>query len=313
MNQFLVNPSNECSFNQIRMNLEKCILRIKVLRLFVIIGAFSMVAVFLIYSLPHNESDLTTNLSQDVSIFSTWPKASHVQSQKRIKKADEHAASEHQTLQIFGQNIIKINNEQRDYVLRNKIKRLTSTHKLQRDDSMLLVNATKNLTTHSLPNVHIFYSMPIDWSQQTTAFYPLLGMYAWPDNRTVKHHFNNIRMLGANVLILTWSPLSQDQHLSHLFDEAHNFNLHFAIEIDNYPNRTVSSIFNNVRHFYDAFWTHPSFYKVYVTSRSSYMPMFYIQSVDNLPAAEWKRLLLPNGEISLRSSIHDAVLVGHIR
>lgn len=306
-----MNPSIECSFNQIRMNLEKCILRIKVLRLFVIIGAFSTVAVFLIYSLPHNERDLTTNFSQGVSSFSTWPKASHAQSQRGIKRPNEYAVSEHQTLQIFGQNNIKNNNEQRDHVLRNKIKRLTS-HNLQSDDSMLLVNAIKNLTAHSLPNVHIFYSIPIDWSQQTTAFYPLLGMYV-PDNHIIKHHFNNIRMLGANVLIVTWSPSSQDQHLLQLFDEAHNFDLHIAIEIDNYPNRTASSIFNNVRHFYDEFWTHSSFYKVYVTSKSSYMPMFYIRNVDSFAAAEWKRLLLPNGEISLRNSIHDAVFLGHIR
>lgn len=292
------------------MNYEKCFLRIKVIRLFCVIGAFSSVAVFLIYSLPHNGRDPATTFDQ--GLFSTWPKASHIQSQDAIKRSLERMADapENQPLQIYGQSNIKIDTEQPDHVLRNKIKRLTA-NKLQRDDSVLLVNATKNLPAHSLPNVHIFYSFPVDWSQETTAFYPLLGMYV-PDNHTLKHHFNNIRLLGANVLILTW-PSSYDQHLSHLFDEAHNFGLHITIEIDNYANRTASSIFNDVRHFYEEFWKHPGFYRVFVTAKNEYMPMFYLKNVDSLPAAEWKKLLLPNGNISLRNSFHDAIFVGHIR
>lgn len=291
------------------MNLEKCILRIKVLRLFVIVGAFSSVAVFLIYSLPNNERDSATDLTH--GLLSGWPKASHAQlthGNQMNNEQQEHIFEYHQSLRLIG----KQNTEQRDHVIRNKIKRLTS-HRLQNDDAVQMVNATKNLPKHSISNVHLFYSLPVQWNQQTTAFYPLLGMYVADNNRTLRHHFKNIELIGANVLIVTWSPTISEQLLLHLFEEAPNFGLRIAIEIDNYSNRTASSIFNDIQYFYKEFWQHEGLYKVFASSKNQTMPMFYIRNVDNLPTNDWKKLLLPNGEMSLRGSEYDAVVVGHIR
>lgn len=299
------NPSNP-SIKIIRMNLEKCVLRVKVLRLFMILGVFSMVAVFLIYSLPNGEKEsVTTNFNQ--GLFSAWPKSLNVQSHIGNQKANGIMVI-NQSLKSFGKNHVKSNTE---HVLRNKIKRITS-NRLQNDDSMILVNATKKLPKHSAPNVHIFYTLPVDWSSQTTAFWPQLGAYT-PDNRTLTQHFENIQLIGANVLIVTWSPLCQEQLLLHFFDEAQHFRIQIAIEIDNYPNRTAASIFNDIQYFYKEFWEHQSLYKVFVTSKNSFMPMIYIKNVDCLPPSDWKSLISPSGEMTVRSSSHDAVFVGHIR
>lgn len=288
------------------MNLEKCVLRVKVLRLFMILGAFSTVAVFLIYSLPNGEKEsMTTSFNQ--GLFSTWPKSSNIQSHGNQKTNTIVVIN--QSLKIIGKNHVKMNSEN---VFRNKIKRLTS-NRLQNDDSMLLVNAIKKLPKHSAPNVHIFYTIPVEWNQQTTAFWPKFGTYT-PDNRTLKHHFENIQLIGAKVLIITWSSISnQEQILWILFDEAHNYGIQIAIEIDNYPNRTASSIFNDIQYFYKEFWEHRSLYKVFVTSKNTYLPMIYMKNVDCLQPNDWKNLISPNGEMTLRSSSHDAIFIGHIR
>lgn len=295
------------------MHFEKCLLRIKVLRLLMIIGAFSSVVVFLIYSLPEKGA---TTTAFNRGLFDVWPIKSsnilHLNGQTNGILTDY---SENHHLKVLFRNhqnqLDHINANHQNHVLRNKIKRLT-VNRLQNDDAMVLVNATKKLPKHSANNIHIFYALPVDWSQQTTAFYPLLGFYV-PDNRTLRHHFKNIQLIGANVLVVTWSPMFQEQLLWHLFDEAPNFGIRIAIEIDNYPNRTVLSIFNDIQYFYKEFWQHQSLYKVFVTSKSNYMPMFYIKNVDRLAASDWKKLFTPNGEITLRSSQHDAIFIGHIR
>ncbi|XP_031640894.1 glycoprotein endo-alpha-1,2-mannosidase [Contarinia nasturtii] len=291
-------------FIVLRMNLDKCILRIKILRLFVIIGTFSTVVVFLIYSLPNDERETVTKFNQ--GFFSTWPKPASRGNQKSNQLGAD-ISNQYIVKNTFIRDRIKLNREHTSHA---KIKRLT-VNRLQNDDTILLVNATKNLPRHSASNVHIFYTIPVKWSQQTTGFWPLLGTYA-PDNRTLRHHFKNIQLTGANVLIVTWSPSVQEELLRHLFDQAQNFDIQIAIEIDSYPNRTISSIFNDIQYFYNEFWEHRSLYKVFVSSKNSYLPMFYIKNVESQTSIDWKKLLSSDGEISLRNSFHDAVFIGHI-
>lgn len=295
------------------MHLDKCLLRIKVLRLLLLIGAFSTVAVFLIYSLPANEKTPTTAFNQ--GIFDTWPmKSSNILHLNGKSNGQLTEYSEKHHLKVLYRNqqnqLEKIGVNQQNHVLRNKIKRLT-VNRMQNDDALILVNATKNLPKYSAQNIHIFYTLPVDWSQQTTAFYPLLGFYT-PDNQTIRHHLKNIQLIGANVLIVTWQPMLPEQLLWHLFEEAPNFGIRIAIEIDNYPNRTVLSIFNDIQYFYKEFWQHKSLYKVFVTSKSKYLPMFYIRNVDSCATNDWKKIFTTNGEISVRS-LYDAVFIGHVR
>lgn len=286
------------------VKMEKSLLRVKVLRLLLLFVVFSTVVVFFIYSLPSSDESSMATFNQ--GIFSAWPMQSNMNGESHGAD-DQHAAK----VSSNGHHFTRDSREYRTHVLRNKIKRLSS-NRLQSDDPVMLANATKNLPKNAAQNIHIFYSIPVDWSNQTTAFYPELGFYQ-PDNRTIRHHLQNIQMIGANVLIVTWSPMSPDQLIALLFDEAHKFGIRIAIEIDNYPNRTAPSIFNNIQYFYKEFWRHRSLYKVFVTSFGNYTPMFYMKDADCLPANEWKKLLADDGEMSLRNAFDDAVFVGHIR
>lgn len=316
------------------MHLEKCLLRIKVVRLLVIIGAFSSIAVFLIYSMPNSDKETATIFNQ--GLFNVWPIKTtnllHLNGGKSNGRPTDYSQKHHLNI-LFRKHQnqylrYNIDNNHQNHVLRNKIKRLT-VDRLQSDDAMVLVNATKALPKHAAQNIHIFYTIAVDWMRQQqlappsspsqqqqppspTAFYPLLGFYA-PDNQTIRHHLKNIAMLGANVLIVTWSPACQEQLLWSLFDDAPRFGIRIAIEIDNYINRTVFTIFNDIQYFYKEFWQHQSLYKVYVSSKQLFMPMIYIKHVDSMAANEWKKLLSTNGEITLRSAAHDAIFIGHIR
>lgn len=315
------------------MVLDKCCLRIKVVRLLLIVGTFLSVVTFLIYSLPKADHDSITAFNP--SLFNDWSLGSlslrHYRhggnKMNTISTAKHNSKSKTLFIQSLHQKSAPYNervsaDHQNYYVLRNKIKRLTA-HRLQQNDvAIQLINATKKLPKLSAQNIHIFYTIPVVWNrllaherrQQTTAFYPLLGLYAC-DNQTVRHHFKNIAKIGVGVVIITWSSTEQIQErlLAHLFDEAIQFDIQIAIEIDNYPNRTVHTIFNDIQYFYKEFGQHQSLYKVYASSKKKYVPMFYIKSIDSQSGSDWKQLFSPDGEMTLRTDLHDAVFIGHIR
>lgn len=315
------------------MLLEKCCLRIKVVRLLLIVGAFLSVVTFLIYSLPKADHDPITAFNP--SLFNDWSlgslnlrhyrhgsgnKINTISTAKR-RKSKLFIQSLHQNHQYNDRNDADHPNA---YVLRNKIKRLTAYRAQNNDDAIQLINATKKLPKHSAQNIHIFYTIPVVWNRivsshepttkrQTTAFYPMLGVYA-ADNQTIRHHFTNIAKTGVGVVIISWSSEKiQEQTIAYLFDEAVHFDIQIAIEIDNYPNRTVHTIFNDVQYLQREFGQHQSLYKVYVSSKDKYLPMFYIKSIDSQSGSDWKQLFSPKGEMTLRSDSHDAVFIGHIR
>lgn len=314
------------------MLLEKCCLRIKVVRLLLIVGAFLSVVTFLIYSLPKADHDPITAFNP--SLFNDWSLGSLNLRHYRHgggngNKINTISAAKHGKSKLFIQSLHQNRqyndrndaDHQNSYVLRNKIKRLTA-YRAQNDDAIQLINATKTLPKHSAQNVHIFYTIPVVWNRimshepnkrPTSAFYPMLGVYA-ADNQTIQHHFKNIAKTGVGVVIISWSSEQiQEQLIAYLFDEAVHFDIQIAIEIDNYPNRTVHTIFNDVQYFYREFGQHQSLYKVYVSSKDKYLPMFYIKSIESQSGSDWKQLFSPNGEMTLRSDSHDAVFIGHIR
>lgn len=320
------------------MHLEKCCLRIKFVRFLLIVVAFLSVATFLIYSLPKTDHDPITAFNP--SLFNDWSLASlnrrhnyrhgnavnAISTAKRSNKFKALYQRSHQNLQHTDRTNA---DHQNQYGLRNnKIKRLTA-HRVYSDDAIQLMNATKNLPKQSVQNIHIFYTVPVVWNRlgrarkvatassaitTTTAFSPMRGPYA-ADNQTIRHHFKAIAKCGAGVVIITWSPEQiSEQLLAHLFDEATQFDLRIAIEIDDYTNRTVHTIFNDIQYFYKEFGQHQSLYKVYVSSKHKYLPMFYIRRIGQSGSGgDWKQLFSPHGDRTLRSDLHDAVFIGHIR
>lgn len=296
--------------------LRKRLLEVKVLRLLLIFGGLSMTTILItLYYL--------TNSSYDASGRSNMPlNAEHNRSIALSTKKYSMALTA----------IERYPNENiRGRSIREKIMQLTSNN-VKSGASQLNISSTAKFVTK---NVHIFYSIPVNWyqindsqakrtemrqlntmqvkhHQPNIVFYPMLGLYKI-DSEVITHHLENIRQLGTAVLIVTWSPQFQHSLFIYLLNEVTKHKLHLAIEIDDYPNRTVHSIFNDMEYFYREFWFHDAFYKVYVAKKRKYMPMVYVKNVATLPAIEWSHLLSINGVVSLRRSLHDAVFIGHIR
>lgn len=295
------------------MQLEKCLLHIKILKLFIFFGGFSTLIVFLIYSLSNSETNSIRKFNQ----VHLSPKSIQIKiAPKQVPTFNVNG---------YGNDEIK---KSLVYRSREKIKRLSLVGPKNGDPVHML-----KLPKHSMQNIHIFYTIPAKWyhsnddsvlsiidsianrahhKQPNIVFYPMLGLYV-PDNKTLQHHLKNIELLGSAVLIITWSPPFQKYLLKQLFDEVKYFNLKIAIEIDDYPNRTAYSLLNDIEYFHREFWHHESLYKVLVASKNLQLPMFYIKNVATLTVSDWSSLFSPNGIISIRGSPQDATFIGHIR
>lgn len=321
------------------MNLNKLLLELKVLKLLIVFGCISTTIVLSIYYLTNDnrkyDQTINSNVNDDNNGSNNILILNHYE-QVRLSPIRIPQF-------IGGISPNKYNqNNLRSRIIRNRIERLTS------NSVSVQLNLTK-VAKFSTKHVHIFYKIPVNWYQtadtrpldlqrsealipSTTVspfitksydeqiltvrpnivFYPALGLYQ-SDNKTIAQHFESIKKLGITVLVITWSPNFPRNVLEILLDYAEEHTLQIAIEIDAYPNRSPFSIRSDLNFFYTEFWLHKGFYRVFVYSKRRYMPMFYIKDIDQLTTNEWRKLLGLHGPASIRNSVIDAVIIGHIR
>lgn len=303
------------------MTIEKCLLQIKVLRLLVLFGAFSSIVVLIIFSFP--TADQTTVSAFDSVFLDAWPiraslnghSGAHDGRQKSALLGGLHAR------RLIGYR-------ERHAVVHDKIKRITM-HAAKADEYVLTKNASAELARQNIRNIHIFFSFPVQWlgkngaadaatgatkmlQPPSVAFYPLHGFYESTDD-VLRQQLIKIRSLGIGVLVVTWTPKFNRSQFQHLLVEAEQLNLQIIVELDDYHNRTVYSLSNDLSYFFDECWHHGGFYKVFTISKAIYMPMFYVKHFDAIAVHEWTKLLAPSGALSIRNSKQDAVFIGHIR
>lgn len=303
------------------MTIEKCLLQIKVLRLLLLFGAFSSIVVLIIFSFP--TGDQTTVSTFDSVFLDAWPIRASLSGHSTA-----HAVRQKSSL-LGGLHTRRlIGYREHQAIVHDKIKRITM-HAARSDEYALTRNASAELAKQNIRNIHIFYTFPVQWSGEngsaeqapsaakvvqppSIAFYPLHGLYESTDD-VLRQQLIKIKSLGIGVLVVTWTPKFNRTQFQQLLTEAERLNLQIIVEFDDYHNRTVYSLSNDLNYFFDECWHHGGFYKVFTISTATYMPMFYVKHFDAIAVHDWNKLLAPNGVLSIRNSKQDAVFIGHIR
>lgn len=226
--------------------------------------------------------------------------------------------------------------EVKSRMLREKIKMLQS-NSVERPPSLNSENIVP--LNRSTKNIHIFYCAPVQWykpyntsivrdtgatveiNELNSVFYPMLGVYT-TTNKVLEHHFNNIKRIGINVIILTWKPsmnipgesIDLLKNILNFVKKYHDSELQVALEIDSYPGRTVESVRNILTMLHREYlWSHPGIYRVHVHSKNAFLPMVYIREAYQISDEEWFKIFSVRGIGSVRNTIYDAVFVGHVR
>ena len=228
----------------------------------------------------------------------------------------------------------------RNRMIRDKIKRLTNSRNLnnqhETEKEQLQDEKNKNRTLN--PNIQILYQAPVKWykiieAEKNTedkviqrifenssvtfkgtpelniAFYPQRKLYNSTDE-ILREHFSEIRKCGIGVVVLAWTPAIGESLIQSIFHLANEHNLKISIQMDDYIDRTIESVRKNVKYFIDHF--NKSLVHFNVVSKNKNLPIFYIKNSFSIDDNDWKKLLSRNGMLTIRGTVYDSIMIGHI-
>ncbi|WP_258405450.1 endo-1,3-alpha-glucanase family glycosylhydrolase [Shewanella sp. FJAT-52076] len=136
-------------------------------------------------------------------------------------------------------------------------------------------------------------------------FYPELGSYSSHDPEIIEQHLEMMRQAGIGVVSVSW--LGADDFAARsidlFMDKAAEKGLQINFHIE--PNyRSAEEFHAIITELMQKFGTHPALY------RYQGKPLYYVYDSYKLPVSEWQKLLLPGGELSLRTPELDGQFIG---
>ncbi|XP_063234008.1 glycoprotein endo-alpha-1,2-mannosidase-like protein [Bacillus rossius redtenbacheri] len=146
-------------------------------------------------------------------------------------------------------------------------------------------------------------------------YYPALGCYSSRDPAIIRAHMQQLKDSGVGTLVVSWYPPGMadpegsppDAVLPELLDAAHAHGLKVAVHVEPYRGRSPASLAEQVRYLVLQYGTHPALLRMARGPRS--LPVLYVYDSYLLPAAAWRELLSPRGNLSLRGTPFDAVFL----
>lgn len=137
-------------------------------------------------------------------------------------------------------------------------------------------------------------------------FYPEAGPYSSRDAGTVARHCAELQRAGVGVVAVSWWGKDHvtDQSLPVLFDAARASGLKIAFHLEPWPGRDAASIRDALAYLLERWGSAPELF------RWVGRPLVYVYDSYLVPDSEWKRLLRPDGDISVRGTPQDCVFIG---
>ena len=150
-------------------------------------------------------------------------------------------------------------------------------------------------------------------------FYPLNGPYSSRDPAVVVRQIDDMVRAGISVAVLSWwgqaeKPYATDTQgvntdrvlgeVLQIFD-SDGSRVKVAFHLEPYPGRSVASVREDIEYLLTKYGHHSSLHRS-LDGR----PWCYVYDSYHQPAIEWARLLSPEGDLSIRGSAFDAVVIG---
>lgn len=137
-------------------------------------------------------------------------------------------------------------------------------------------------------------------------FYPLLGLYSNNNPETIEKHMKMVRDARIGVLAVTWWNESDtgQENIPIIMEKAEKYGVKICFHIEPFPGRNAEMTRQNIQKIIDTYGKHPAYYKM------NGKPLFFVYDSYLTPANEWATLLNKSGEITIRNTPYDAVMVG---
>ncbi|MFH4976310.1 hypothetical protein AB6A40_003019 [Gnathostoma spinigerum] len=156
-------------------------------------------------------------------------------------------------------------------------------------------------------------------------FYPLLGPYSSRDPLVIEQHMKWISSAGVDVLVISWFPPGLADEQGHPWDDlipslmnvADKHRLKVTFHLEPYSGRNAVSIHRDIKYIIDTYGNHSAFYRLsreqsQKDANVTKLPMLYVYDSYLIGDNEWRRLLATDGDLSLRNTVYDIIIIGLI-
>lgn len=196
-------------------------------------------------------------------------------------------------------------------IMKEKIKKMTGN----------IVQPTIKKINYTVSNIHMLYSDKIRYFTKKKK----LGQINGTNNENMDQillmeNLKMTRLMGAGVLVFPYPYIpifpqmeTSENMLNTLLKLAPEFNISITIAIKESFNRNILSIRRDIFHFIEAYKNHPSLYKYKKNGSSKSLPVIYIMDSYVIPSNKWKELLNDKGQLTIRNSDIDAIILGQFQ
>ncbi|XP_077285954.1 glycoprotein endo-alpha-1,2-mannosidase [Arctopsyche grandis] len=183
---------------------------------------------------------------------------------------------------------------------------------------------TRNsITNHVSKSVHMLYYNKLknifDKNQLSKSIYNA-SVHKNIDRMILLENLKMAQSMGAGVLVFPYPYIpifpqieTSQNILNTLLNMAPKYNISVAISIREHSNRNILSIRRDIFHFTESYKNHPAVYKYKKKDALKSMPVVYIVDSYLISSEKWKELLGYNGQLTIRNSDIDAVVLGQLQ
>lgn len=148
-------------------------------------------------------------------------------------------------------------------------------------------------------------------------FYPAAGPYSSSDPKLLDAHFSQLREAGVDAAVLSWTGrpggavsdtqgVGTDAIVPAAIAAAKRAGIGAAIHLEPYEGRSAESVALDLSHLVT--------YDLYCLPRRpcgghAPLPVVYLYDAYHTPAKEWARLFCKDGDLSIRGTQHDVVVI----
>lgn len=137
-------------------------------------------------------------------------------------------------------------------------------------------------------------------------FYPAGGCYSSTDPAVLARHMDELRRAGVGTLCVSWwgEGSFEDRALPALLDAAAAAGLGVSLHLEPFPGRDALTSRAALSSLIQRFGDHHGLH------RHQGRPLIFVYDSYLTPTAEWRRLLEPDGDLTIRGGPLDAVMIG---
>jgi hypothetical protein len=139
-------------------------------------------------------------------------------------------------------------------------------------------------------------------------FYPAGGCYSSRDPETLRRHMDQLRQAGVGSVCVSWwgEGSFEDRALPGVLDAAAAAGLRVSIHLEPLPGRDAAVSRAALASLLERFGDHPALWREVGGGR----PLVFVYDSYLSPPDEWRRLLTAGGDLSIRGTDLDCVMIG---